>query len=223
MTYDEMKQLAQQESHKVKVRVRHKDHEHEIQVACIQWYTLQHANRYPLFAIPNGGWRNAVTAAKLKAEGVRPGVADLFLSLPTASYHGFYIEMKVPHKGKQSDHQILFQHQVETLGYKYEICRSVEEFKTMVDDYIADYKAYKKTLAPVENESLIKKKEKRLAEMIKPFVQEFGTDLCNAFWQYWSEPNKSKTKLKWEMQSTWDTHRRLLTWQRNNEKYNGRK
>lgn len=35
-----------------------------------------------LFAIPDGGRRDAVTGAHLKAEGVRAGVPDMFLAVP---------------------------------------------------------------------------------------------------------------------------------------------
>lgn len=36
-----------------------------------------------------------------------------------------------------------------------------------------------------------------------------------AFVSYWTEPNKSRTKLKWELEKTWDTHRRLGRWFKN--------
>lgn len=34
-------------------------------------------------AIPNGGLRNKVTASRLRAEGVKKGVADVFVPIPT--------------------------------------------------------------------------------------------------------------------------------------------
>lgn len=59
-----------------------------------------------LHAIPNGGFRDKATAGKLKAEGVKKGVPDIFLPLPMASnnrianspfgYCGLYVEMKRP-------------------------------------------------------------------------------------------------------------------------------
>lgn len=48
------------------------------------------------------------------------------------------------------------------------------------------------------------------------FVEEFGERLVEEFVLYWTEPNKSKTRMRFEQQTTWDTHRRLLTWKRNN-------
>ncbi len=35
------------------------------------------------------------------------------------------------------------------------------------------------------------------------------------FVSYWTEPNKSKTRLKWEMEKTWDTKRRISRWMKN--------
>jgi hypothetical protein len=49
-----------------------------------------------LHAIPNGGPRDGATAAKLKAEGVKPGVPDAFLPLPRGMWAGLYVEMKRP-------------------------------------------------------------------------------------------------------------------------------
>lgn len=58
-----------------------------------------------LFAIPNGGHRHPVTAAKMKAAGVKPGVSDLFLAYPHQDKHGLWIELKVG-KGKPSRDQL---------------------------------------------------------------------------------------------------------------------
>lgn len=58
-----------------------------------------------LHAIPNGGHRDKVTAAKLKAEGVKAGIPDVFLPVarsfgvpggPVTWYHGLYVELKRP-------------------------------------------------------------------------------------------------------------------------------
>lgn len=46
------------------------------------------------FAIPNGGFRDPATAGKLKAEGVKAGVADLLCALPVKQWHGLFIEFK---------------------------------------------------------------------------------------------------------------------------------
>lgn len=110
--------------------------ESRIQQACVRWFRL----RYPryaglLYAIPNGGKRDAVTGAILKAEGALAGVADLFLSVPNRSCHGLYIEMKT-RKGRQQESQRRFQEAVEGEGYKYALCRSVDDFIAEVEGYL---------------------------------------------------------------------------------------
>jgi hypothetical protein len=67
--------------------------------------------------------------------GVRAGYPDLTLLVPRKGFHALFIEMKTP-KGKQSDHQREYQKELEEQGYKYVICRSVEEFIKQVDDYM---------------------------------------------------------------------------------------
>lgn len=67
-------------------------------------------------------------------EGLVAGVADLLLWYPSLGYHGLAIEIKTP-KGKQSPQQIEWQQAVEKYGYKYIVCRSL-------DDFIREVKAY---------------------------------------------------------------------------------
>lgn len=64
-----------------------------------------------IHAIPNGGLRDKATAAKLKSEGVKRGIPDVFLPLPMKSFGSFesmaavkfcglYIEFKKPETKK---------------------------------------------------------------------------------------------------------------------------
>jgi DNA replication protein DnaD len=63
---------------------------------------------------------------------------------------------------------------------------------------------------------LFNNRKNKFKESIKPFVLKFGKDMCNDFFAYWTEPNKSKTKMKFEMQKTWDVNLRLSKWNSNN-------
>ena len=54
-----------------------KHNESTQQTKCVKWFRTYYPD-YVLFAVPNGGNRSAITGAILKAEGVMPGVADLF-------------------------------------------------------------------------------------------------------------------------------------------------
>lgn len=71
--------------------------EHNLQVAIIQWAKL-YQQKWPelelLHAIPNGGYRNAREARRLKEEGVLAGIPDLCLPAPRKNYHGLYMELK---------------------------------------------------------------------------------------------------------------------------------
>lgn len=71
--------------------------EHDLQVAVIAECDRRAMLRSEyglIFAIPNGGHRHPAVAAKLKAEGVRAGVLDLFLPVARHGYHGLFIELK---------------------------------------------------------------------------------------------------------------------------------
>ena len=49
------------------------------------------------------------------------------------------------------------------------------------------------------------------------YKQNFKTELCREFISYWSEMNKSKTKMKFELEKTFDVKRRMLRWKKNQE------
>ena len=133
MTYDEM--LEKQQACK-SIRKRPADEEHRLQVSCVRLFRMKHPQLSSLLiAVPNGGRRDAVTGAKLKAEGVVAGVSDLLLLVARNGYHGLCIEMKSP-KGRQQDTQREWQKAVEAQGFRYVLCRSVEEFIKETGNYL---------------------------------------------------------------------------------------
>ena len=132
MTYDEYRMLCQG----AKKKVKPKNEEHQIQCACVNWFRAQYPkDAMMLYAIPNGGRRDAITGRILKDEGVLRGVADLNLDVPNKSYHGLRIEMKTK-TGTQSSAQKEFQKNVEARGYKYIVCRSLDDFMRQVTIYM---------------------------------------------------------------------------------------
>lgn len=110
--------------------------ESSIQRQCVAWFRLQYP-RYALLLVANanGGKRSPIEAAIMKGEGVTAGVADLTLYLPNSEHHGLCIEMKTA-KGRQSEHQKLWQKLVQGAGYRYEICRSLEDFQSLMSEYL---------------------------------------------------------------------------------------
>lgn len=116
-----------------------RNEEHHLQAACVRWFRLAHpAIAHALFAVPNGGRRDAVTGARLKAEGVLAGVADLILLRSNAHHGALLIEMKTE-KGRQSTAQKEWQRRITERGeYKYTVVRTFDEFRQEVNAYLAD-------------------------------------------------------------------------------------
>ena len=50
-----------------------------------------------------------------------------------------------------------------------------------------------------------------------PFLKDYDRKMIRDFFDYWSEPNKSKSKMKWELNKTWDLKLRLIRWYNNNK------
>lgn len=102
--------------------------EHQVQASFIQqvdWMANIDPRYLNLFAIPNGGHRHVAVAAKLKREGVRPGVPDLFWALPSGRWHGLFLEMKWG-SGRPSKSQLEWAERLKSAGYGWELCYSVE-------------------------------------------------------------------------------------------------
>ena len=68
-------------------------------------------------------------------EGVRPGVSDLFLSVPRGGYHGLYIEMKSS-TGNMTPEQKVFRDFILAQGYCFRLVRSLIEFRAHVTAYM---------------------------------------------------------------------------------------
>ncbi len=97
--------------------------EDDLQKAVVRFIRLA-APDLVCFAVPNGGFRNVREAAKLKAMGVKAGVADLAITLPDT--RSAFIELKTK-AGRLSPHQAEFQSTCDRLGIPYAVCRSIDE------------------------------------------------------------------------------------------------
>jgi hypothetical protein len=103
-----------------------------------------------MHAIANGGKRDKITAAKLKAEGVKPGVPDIFLPVPMPMsglnrwdrrYCGLYIEMKRPKAtgqaaGSTSDDQDTWIVYLRSAGYAVGVYFDWRSAAKDIEDYI---------------------------------------------------------------------------------------
>lgn len=120
-----------------------KDPEHEQQVALFQWIdgkAIEHEELGYAYATPNGGKRDRCTGQKLKAEGVRPGIPDIFLPVARKGYHGLYIEMKVRYedgsKNYPSEEQYDRIDQLTRQGYLVVVCYTWVEAAKVIALYL---------------------------------------------------------------------------------------
>ena len=49
-------------------------------------------------------------------------------------------------------------------------------------------------------------------QLLVPFVGQYPKEMIRAFFDYWSELNKSGTKMRYELEKTWELPRRLAAW-----------
>lgn len=124
--------------------------EHGEQSALFCWAALpEQQTRFPffrklLFAVPNGGSRGdtresaKLVGGKMKAEGVKPGVADILLAFPWCGYHGLFIEMKRADGGTQSIEQKEFEAWASWANYKYVLCFGWHEAVEQIEQYLTN-------------------------------------------------------------------------------------
>lgn len=114
--------------------------EHQEQCALFEWAAWM-AKRIPelhlMHAIPNGGKRDIRTAAMLKAEGVKPGVPDIFLPVSRGGKHGLYIELKSRRGGVVSKAQEAWIRALTIQGYMCAVCHGAEAAKDEILAYMA--------------------------------------------------------------------------------------
>lgn len=75
----------------------------------------------------------------------------------------------------------------------------------------------------IEIKEEIKDREEKFKETIRPFIGTYSKEMCIKFFTYWSEPNKTNTKMRFELEKTWEISRRLLTWSNNNKTFDNGK
>jgi hypothetical protein len=128
-----------------------------VQQGAVKWFNLQYPQyRGLLVHIPNEGRRTikvingrpvCIGGARLKAEGMVKGAADLVLFVPNKYFHALCLETKVElfdystgkekkTKTYQSPEQKEWQALVESQGYRYEVYRNIDEFRKIVLEYL---------------------------------------------------------------------------------------
>lgn len=113
--------------------------EHAEAIALMRIVAL-HEGSHPalrlLFAIPNGGDRHPVVAAKMKHEGVKSGVPDYFLPAPVDGCPGLFLELKSM-SGYASKEQKKWIERLRDAGYRCEVARGAEAAWAVLCDYLS--------------------------------------------------------------------------------------
>ena len=105
--------------------------EHEEQREFVRWFRQTYKGVL-IFAIPNGGSRTPSTAGRLKAEGVLPGVPDLFIPKLL-----LWIEMKRVVGGTVSQKQKTFiKYLIEECGHTVILGKGFKDAKNQVGEFL---------------------------------------------------------------------------------------
>lgn len=112
--------------------------EGKIQASCVEFLWNNYPETRGLYIhIPNEGNRSSKQdGAKRKALGLVAGAPDTFLFIARRGYFGLAIEFKTE-TGVQSQEQKAFQARLEQQGYKYCLCRSLAQFKEIIEEYLS--------------------------------------------------------------------------------------
>lgn len=116
--------------------------EDDEQTRFFNWLKLRHPFYWArTHATPNGGRRDAREGARLKLQGVKPGIPDICVAYPRAPFHGLWIELKRPKVfGKPNPvmtaAQKLKLEQLNDDGYLAVVCFGFDEAVEVFENYI---------------------------------------------------------------------------------------
>ena len=85
--------------------------------------------------IPNEGKRSKAAGARLKREGLKPGVPDLCLPVARGKYHGLYIELKrIGETASKEQEQWIAD--LRKQGYAAYVCQGWDSARRLIEDYL---------------------------------------------------------------------------------------
>jgi len=92
-----------------------------------------------VFAVPNGGYRPVSTGKKMKMEGARAGVPDIWVPVPMRSKNGMVIEMKRGYKrgkNKPSDDQVKWMNMMADMNWLAFVAYHRETARKLIMSYL---------------------------------------------------------------------------------------
>ncbi len=91
--------------------------------------------------------------------------------------------------------------------------RSYNDNDIVIDsdnDIVEEKVEKKKAASAAERAEALKAAAKKLTDEV--YATDYPDGMKQAFCIYWTEPSLSRTRLRYQMEKTWDTKRRLATW-----------
>ena len=117
------------------------------------------------------------------------------------------------------------------LSQKHSIDRQIEGYESKTKTPIQDPTEGGRQGGSVHPSLQVKEKEKvkekvinieerklKFADALKPFLDEYGRDMLNDFYFYWTEHGHNDKKLRFEKEKTFGISQRLRTWFSRNPK-----
>ena len=90
--------------------------------------------------------------------------------------------------------------------------------KQMLSNSLTNAKQVKQSKyskAKQSKENILLDRTNKFKKQVFEFQSQYDLEMLEEFVLYWTEPNKSNTKLKYELEKTWDYSRRLKRWANN--------
>ena len=63
-----------------------------------------------------------------------------------------------------------------------------------------------------KSKASLKEREHEFGESLIPYIEKYSKETIRAFFNYWSEKSKSGAFMRFELEKTWETAKRLQTW-----------
>lgn len=109
------------------------------QEALFRWAAYSRG-KYPalelLYHIPNEGRRSGLTGYRMKLQGLRRGVPDICLPVPSGRFTALYIELKRRKGGRVSEEQRGWIAALNRVGCRAVVCRGWDEARDVIMDYL---------------------------------------------------------------------------------------
>ena len=70
-----------------------------------------------------------------------------------------------------------------------------------------------------DNVNVINKRKEDFKKSLHPFLEQYGKDLLNEFFSYWTEHGEKDRKMRFEKEKSFGISRRLSTWLKNQNNF----